>query len=208
MPRRINLVPQSERARTTTNYGVLGFVAAVIVVVFALGLGYYLFSNTLSDREEDLRQLKQETQRLQAQVNALAKYGELDAERKRVEEVVKAAYAGRTIVSEILDKLSLVVPENVWLDSMEISTADPGAEGLGSFAISGNTYGFEDVAQLLVRLQLVNAFSDISLDSAGQSSANTDPAKDVKGFSIGASVKNTQAEDVPLPMSQVEVEGL
>lgn len=207
MARRINLVPQSERARTTTNYGMLGFVAAVIVVVFALGLGYYLFSNTLSDREEDLRQLKQETQRLQAQVNALAKYGDLDTERKRVEEVVKAAYAGRTLVSELLDKLSLVVPENVWLDSMEISTADPGAEGLGSFAISGSTYTFEDVAQLLVRLQLVNALADISLGSAGRS-GGSDSAEDVKGFSIGASVKNTQPEDVPLPMSQVEVEGL
>jgi Tfp pilus assembly protein PilN len=210
MARRINLVPQAERARTTTNFGVLGFVAAVIIVLFALGLGYYMFSNTLDERERELSEVKEETQQLQAQVKALAKYGELDAERKRVEGVVESAYVGRTLVSEILDKLSLVVPENVWFSSLTLSAAEPSANpgGQGSLSIAGNTYSFEDVAQFLVRLQLVPALGSIKLDSAAESTGNVDPTKQVKGFSISASVKNTQAEDTPLPVSQVEVEGL
>lgn len=210
MARRINLVPQAERARTTTNFGVLGFVAAVIIVLFALGLGYYMFSNTLDDRKQELSEIKQQTQQLQAQVKALAKYGELDAERKRVEGVVESAYVGRTLVSEILDKLSLVVPENVWFSSLTLNAAEPAAEagGQGTLALAGNTYSFEDVAQLLVRLQLVPALGSVKLDSASESSGNVDPTKEVKAFSISASVKNTQAEDTPLPVSQVEVEGL
>ena len=210
MARRINLVPQAERARTTTNFGVLGFVAAVIIVLFALGLGYYMFSNTLSDRKEELTAAKEETQKLQAQVNALAKYGQLDSERKRVEGVVESAYAGRTLVSEVLDKLSLVVPENVWFSSLSLGTPDPAAQaagGLGTFEIAGSTYSFEDVAQLLVRLQLVPALGSIKLASAAESTGSVDPTKEVKSFSISATVANTQAEDTPLPVSQVEVEG-
>jgi Tfp pilus assembly protein PilN len=210
MARRINLVPQADRARTTTNFGVLGFVAAVILVLFALGLGYYLFTNTLNNRKDDLTRIEQETQQLQAQVNALAKYGRLDTERKRVEGIVESAYAGRTLISEILDKLSLVVPENVWFSSMDISAPAPSADpeaALGTLSVSGNTYSFEDVAQLLIRLQLVPALSNINLDAAGGSAEAVDPSQDVKSFSIGAAVKNTQPADAPLPMSQVEVEG-
>ncbi len=188
----------------------LGFVAAVIIVLFALGLGYYMLSNTLDDRKQQLTQVKEETQLLQAQVKALAKYGELDTERKRVEGVVTSAYVGRTLVSEILDKLSLVVPENVWFSSLTVTTAEPAAEPgrPGTLAISGNTYSFEDVAQFLVRLQLVSALDGIKLDSASESGGNLDPTKEVKAFSISAGVQNTQAEDTPLPVSQVEVEGL
>ena len=51
---------------------------------------------------------------MQSQVQALAKYGQIDAARKSTETMVTSAYAGRTLVSEILDKLSLVVPDNVW----------------------------------------------------------------------------------------------
>jgi Tfp pilus assembly protein PilN len=212
MARRINLVPQSERARTSTNYAMLGFVAAALVVVAGLGLGYYTLNGTLDDRKDDLATLQREYTQVQSEVQALAKYGQIDAARKSTETMVTSAYAGRTLVSEILDKLSLVIPDNVWFATMDLTTLDPGVEPgdteRGDFNISGNTYSFEDVAQLLVRLQLVPALSEISLDSAGDPTGSVDENKEVKGFAIHASVTNTQPEDTALPMSQVEVEGL
>jgi Tfp pilus assembly protein PilN len=212
MARRINLVPQSERARTSTNYAMLGFVAAALIVVAGLGLAYYTFSGSLIDREADLQSLEDDYKVVQAQVQALAKYGQLDAQRQSAEDIVVSAYAGRTLVSEILDNLSLVVPENVWFASMDLTTLDPGLEATenetGEFTISGNTYSFEDVAQLLVRLQLVPALGDIKLESAGDPTGPVDEGKEVRGFSINSTVSNTQPEDTALPMSQVEVEGL
>lgn len=211
MARRINLVPPSERARTSTNFAMLGFVAVAILVVFGLGLAYYMFSNTLDDRREQLTSIQNETQKVQAQVAGLKRYGELDTQRKDVEAVVQGAYASRTLVAEILDKLSLVLPDNVWLSTLDLSTTDPGAapaEGGttdSSITLSGNTYGFQDIAQLLVRLQLMPSLSNVSLASAGEALGAVDATKNVKGFSIEAAVVNTQSAETQLPVSQVEV---
>ncbi len=73
----------------------------------------------------------------------------------------------------------------------------------GSLSVDGMTYEFEDVAQFLVRLQLIEAISDIQLGSA----TTEGEGSTIKRFSIDAVVDNTQDQETPLPMSQVEVEG-
>jgi Tfp pilus assembly protein PilN len=222
MPRRINLVPRGERARTTTNVGMLAVVVSAIVVLFALALGYYMFSNSLSDRKSALENLQQERAALEAQVSALQAYERLASQRKGTETVVQGIYASRTLVAPILGDISLVIPENVWFVSMSLSAADPlapdplaagaatGAETAsnGTLTLEGDTYSFEDVAQFLVRMQLIQGLSGIDLLSAGEPIGNVDQTKDVKGFSIAAFVNNTQDEEAVLPLSQVEVEGL
>lgn len=204
MARRINLVPSSDRARTTTNLAMLGLVAATIVVLFGIGLGYYLLSNSLSEREDELEALKTETQTLQAQVSALKKYDALAKEAKSAEATVEGIYAGRTLVSDFLNSLSLVVPENVWLEQLSVRTADSGAEGaVGALSLAGSTYSFEDVAQLLVRLRLIPSLREIDLQSAAGASAEGG----LKSFSIQAGLAAPSASET-LPVSQVEVEGL
>lgn len=213
MARRINLVPPSERARTTTNVGMLGLIAGTIIVLFGLGLGYYLLNNSLDDQKQELESVKSETQLVVAQVSSLRQYEDLAREREAREELVRVVYAGRTLVADLLDAISLVVPENVWFDSLSLTTADPGAEateggrtgaGGNKMSLDGRTYSFEDVAQLLVRLQLIETLSDIDLKSA--SSESQDIA--IKSFSIEAVVDSPADTDTPLPLSRVEVEGL
>jgi Tfp pilus assembly protein PilN len=207
MARRINLVPRGERARTTTNVGVLALVAAGIIVVFALGLGYYLFNNTLSDRKQELEDVKAERASLEAQVNALREYEQLASKRQAAEKLVQQIYAGRTLVDDILNDISQVVPPTVWFTDLSLTTADPeeslAATQGGTLVASGNTlslegktYTFEDVAQLLVRLRLVPSLAEVDLMSAG-----TEPDVEIKTFSIEALVINTQPEDAPLPLS-------
>ena len=214
MARRINLIPPSERTRTTTNFGMLGFVATAIIVIFGLGLGYYLLNNSLDDRKDQLAIAKQQTQALQSQVVGLKSYAELDTQRKQVEKLVQGAYASRTLVAQIMDTLSLVLPENVWFNSLDLTVTDPGAVSVAgpgqaavvsTLTIAGDTYSFPDVAQILVRLQLVPSLDNITLGSAGEPLGPVDTTKQVKGFSISATVNNTQPADVPLPISQVEV---
>jgi Tfp pilus assembly protein PilN len=217
MARRVNLVPPSERTRTSTDFGLLALLGAAIVIIFAIAFGYYLLNNTLTDREQELADLQQQNAALQEQLAALEQYGDIQRDRENAEGIVQGIYASRTLVSDILDATSLVVPENAWFQSLALTTLDPtspGSEpeaggasaGDNGLTIEGNTYSFEDVAQVLVRLQLIPSISGVSLVSAGLPKGATDPEIEVKGFSIDAVVDAPETTDTPLPISQVEVE--
>jgi Tfp pilus assembly protein PilN len=219
---RINLVPRSERVRTTTNVAALVLLAAGVLVLFGLGLGYYLLNSSRSDAAARLDILKEERATLQSQVAALSAYQQLASQRSSTENVIQGIYAGRTLVADVLDDLSLAVPENVWFTELGLTTLDPAAAfGLVSgqstsamtgtenkLTVTGNTYTFPDVALLLVRLRLIKSIADIDLDYAGDPVGPVDETKEVHGFSLNATVSNTQSEDTSLPLSKVEVEGL
>lgn len=212
MLRRINLVPPSERPRTTTDVGVLLMIVVVVLVIAALAFGYYSAKSNLSSKNDELVGVQQQNAQLQGQLQTLQQFQALQSKRVTVEKVVQGIYARRTLVSDILDEVSLVVPDNVWFTAMSLTASDPGsatpatAVTDNAFTIDGNTYGFDNVAQFLVRLQLVPGLTDSRLRSAGQASGSVDPTKHVVGFTMGGSVTNTQAPDAALPMSQVEVQ--
>ena len=218
MVRRINLVPPSERPRTTTDFGVLLLIVAVVIVIAALAFGYYSFKSSLSSKQDELAAVQQQNAQLQGQLETLQQYEALQGTRVQAEKVVQGIYAGRTLVSDILDELSLVVPDSAWFLDLTLSTSDPVLPGAVAtqtaadnvFTIDGDTYGFDDVAQILVRLQLVPGLADPRnplprLTSAGQPGGSVDPTKHVVGFSVAGTVTNTQPADKPLPLSQVEV---
>jgi Tfp pilus assembly protein PilN len=211
--RRINLVPPSERPRTTTDFGVLLVIVLVVIVVAALAFGYYSFKSSLSSKQDELVAVQQQNAQLQGQLETLQQYEALQGKRVQAEKVVQGIYVGRTMVSDILDELSLVVPDTAWFLDLALTTSDPvpaatvatqTASG-NVFSIDGETYGFDDVAQMLVRLQLVPALTDSRLSSAGPPGSNVDPTKHVVGFTVAGTVTNTQPADKPLPLSQVEV---
>jgi Tfp pilus assembly protein PilN len=206
--------------RTATNYAGLAVVAAAVLVIFGLGLGYYLLSSTRGDLTDEHQRLVAERTRLEAEVALLQEYKVLANQKTLFEDVVQDVYAGRTLVSDVLDDLSVAVPENVWFISLNLSTADPGGayadpisppdQGIASdsaFAMEGNTDSFPDVALLLVRLRLVESLRGITLVNAGPPIGAVREDAEVAGFSIIATLVNTQSEEKPLPLSKVvEVE--
>jgi Tfp pilus assembly protein PilN len=221
MARRINLLGKAERVRTATNVPALALMVSAVVVLFGLGLGYFLLSSERSTVQDQLVQLQSTRATLERQIQELDKYKQLATQVSEREQVVRGVYAGRTLLSQVLSDLSRALPDNVWITAMTIGAGDPqeGAaegsaaagtmvSGSGSLAIQGDTYSFPDVALLLVRLRLVPALQGITLSSAGEAIGNVDPTKHVRGFSLTATVVNTQSVDTPLPMSRVEVEGL
>jgi Tfp pilus assembly protein PilN len=220
VPKRINLVPRAERVRTTTNFAGLALLAVGVLVVFGLGFGYYLLSSERSDLTQEHEGLVDKRTKLEAEVALLQEYKALANSKAYMEEIVQGVYAGRTLVSEVLGDLSVAVPENVWFANLNLTAADPGGayavqvgapvaaiDSNSSFSMDGNTYSFPDVALLLVRLRLVDGLRNISLVSAGNPIGAVAEGEEVRGFSITATVVNTQSEDKPLPVSKV-VEGL
>ena len=216
MGRRINLVPHGERTRTTTDFGMLALIAVAVVVIFALALGYYVFTGRLDAKKQELADVQQQVAQLQSQVAALDQFGRLSAQRDAAESTVQHVYAGRTLVADLLDSISLVIPEDAWFSTMTVQTADPPAGAgvqtaataeslVGNLSLQGNTFGFEGVARVLVRLKLISSLADITLISAGDPQGETDPLLDVRGFTMEAAVTNVQPADAPLPVSQAQV---
>ncbi|GAB4252324.1 MAG: hypothetical protein Kow00129_13200 [Thermoleophilia bacterium] len=223
MVRRINLVPATQRRRTSTDFGLVGLIAGALLVIGLIGLSYFYFSGIAADRDAELADLQAQRQQIEAQLAQLAKYEALQQEVIRTEGLVQSVYAGRTLLSSLLGDISLVVPDTVWFQSLSITApeiappsatgeaeagaADPaaatGAPSLGSVTISGKTYSYEDVATLLVRLQQIPSLKNVVLDSAA---TDGDGGDALKTFSITAELANeTQDPDMPLPLAEVEV---
>ena len=213
MARRINLIPRSERPRTRTDWGLLAMVGLFIIVIFGLGFGYYIFSNVLDERNQELADLQTQTASLEKQVDALRQYEQLAGQKADVQAVVQSIYSTRTLLSDVLDAVSLVVPENAWFQSLNLTASDPGiasdaadasAVQDGDISIEGETYSFEDVSRLIVRLQLIPSLTGVELTSADQSREANGSQLELKGFSIGAFVLNTEPASA-LPITEVEV---
>lgn len=221
MAGRINLVPAQERKRTQTDFGLVILIIAAVVVIAGLGYAYYRLSSDLSDKQAELADLQAQNQQIQAQLASLAQFDELQNQVTSTEEVVQSIYAGRTLVSDILGDISLVVPEQVWFKTLDLEAPDPplmvdstssdaqSPQELedGSLSVDGNTYTFEDVADLLVRLELIPGVEAVVLDSAGEPPLGAvNEKKQVIGWKVGGLVVNTQPPDTPLPLTQVEVD--
>ncbi len=217
MVRRINLVPAAERVRTKTDVGLLFLIIAGAVVLAGIAFSYYSFSNQLTAKQDELAQLQSENAQIVAELASLAGFDTLAQKRKDTEALVQSLYAGRTLVSQVLGDMSLVVPDNAWFTSLSVDApvttigGDPAAAGAGnsagSVSIQGNTYSFEDVATFLVRMELVPGLVDINLSSATSATGAFDPKKTVKGFSVSAGLVNTPDPNAYLPLTQVEVTG-
>jgi Tfp pilus assembly protein PilN len=212
MARRINLIPRSERPRTRTDWGLLAMVGLFIIVIFALGFGYYTFSNVLEQRKQELADLQVQTASLEQQVAALQEYEQLANQRENIQSVVQNIYTNRTLLSQVLTAVSMVVPENAWFQSLDLTASDPvtDVEGAtttsaGKISIEGATYSFEDVSRLIVRLQLIPSLTDVQLTSADETQKAEGKQLAIKGFSIGAAVVNKESAGT-LPLTDVEVQ--
>jgi Tfp pilus assembly protein PilN len=213
MKRRINLIPASERMRTTTDLGLLLMLVSVIVVIFGLGFGYFLLDNHLGGKERELADVQEQLNQVETQIAALRQYEAIKVQKDRVEAVVEGIYAGRTPISEVLTDISLVVPETIWFQSLTLEAADPTTDATsraqapkgGDISIAATTYTFEDVAQLLTRVKLVPSLKEVELVSAAGTEGGAGTQQDIKTFTMKGTVVDTSVED-ELPLSEIQVE--
>lgn len=217
MVRRINLIPQNERQRTRTDVGLLVLGVAVLGVIGGMAFSYFYFSGIASDLDTELAELQIQRQQVEAQLSSLSQFEALEQQVAANEAVVQQIYAGRTLVSEVLGDLSLVIPQEVWFESLSVTApelggavdpavaAQPQAAPKGAMNAAGLTFTFKDVANLLVRLEQIPALKDVKLgDAADQGEMG---GEEVKTFSVSTSVVNTQPLTASLPITEVEVSG-
>ena len=192
--------PGARRAQLLVPIVALAGGAAVAVGVGAL---YVTSSSTLASQRGELvvkQGMLAALPRQTAQPTPELPGAALAGERAPRVAAVSSALSTRVSWDRILRRFSLVLPDDVWLQSMSLASPDAAAAasaegaaeeepvvGDGSdVTITGRTYSHAGVARLLARLAAVPDFVDVQLQTSRRL-PDADPA--VVEFTILASVR-------------------
>lgn len=205
--RAVNLLVHERKQRKAPNKTVLAGVASSGAVLMLLGAGYVHAHSTVQQRKTSLEELKNAVAALPKPKPVTANSdAKLVAEKAGRLAVLSSALSTRVNWDRLLRELSIVLPADVWLDSLDASaptaaTAQPVVTSSSttsttpsptplppatSFTIVGHTYNHEGVARLLIRLQLVPDLQGVQLVSTQSSGA---AATKSLQFTINGSVK-------------------
>lgn len=136
--RPVNLIPAEERpgGRRPLRSGplayiVVGALAAVVIALTAL----VVTENKISERKDEVAQLQQQQQSVEAQAKALAPYSQFAAVREQRVETVEGLANSRFDWERVLQELSLLLPRGVQITSLT-GTASPEVALSGGAGIS------------------------------------------------------------------------
>jgi|SRR5665648_302015 len=196
--KRIDLLPPEQRVKASRERGLLWAILILVAVVVALGLVYVWQNGQVSDKQAELDGLTAQTAAVQQQALALRPYAEIQTTRTAMTQAAKGIYDSRVPWSTILQEISLVIPENVRLQSLNCAipvtmlpgpavppaaagtaaaTTDLTFTGTTDLTFTGTTYTHKDVAEFMTRLGLIPQLSNIQLTSSTGAAATgaTDP---------------------------------
>lgn len=169
---RINLLPQEilERRRYEVFYPYILIVGAVLLGVVVLSWsGLQLL---VSQRVGQVQQSQEVAKKMDEQAKMLAVFEEQRAALTTRQNLVKQALGGRLDVGRIMEEISLVLPDPLWVSSITINQ-DSGADLKGQAPYANQTKlseGYKSIAWGLVRLNSLDSLYDVWLTSAADSS--------------------------------------
>lgn len=187
MMRRIDLLPSTyaERRRQRRNF-TLVVVGSLVVLLLLIGY-WFTLGLQINDAEDELAQVQAENDALQAQIDELQRFADLEAEVQAKRTALQTVFAGDVDWPAILTELAMVVPGEVWLDQLTASAgATAGAapagtetaairisekEPFGRIAFNGQSVTMRGVATWMLRLEGVREFFAVYLGSATAAAA-------------------------------------
>ena len=192
--RAVNLLPNDNtRERSAPQTPVLvGVVGSVLVTALVCG-GFLMKSGEVNQQREALRLAEVELASIPPAPVVEQAAPKLKQVRDARLAAVSAALDRRVTWDGVLRRFSQVLPEDVWLTTLSVTSplvgGVPGASGElvgGAFMLGGYTYSHDAVARLLARLAVVPDLVGVEL----QRSELMDLAgRDVVSFNIKASLR-------------------
>jgi Tfp pilus assembly protein PilN len=197
--RSVNLLPTDIRAaaRKRPNLVSIALPVAVAVPVVALSFMFVSAHGKVGDSQAELNAVT-------AQIDALPKPqgpvidASLQGAQVQRAQAVAAVLGSRVAWDAVLRDVSRVLPDNVWLSSLQAQVAPTGAAGTIPVAVTttpgvqaaptgaqidGYTYAQTDVARLLSRLATLPTLSNVTLTA---SKVEIQGTKSVVHFQIAA----------------------
>jgi Tfp pilus assembly protein PilN len=196
--RSVNLLPRDDNRQRPQPGAVLltGVLGSVLVTAVLAGL-FMMTSSSVSDRQSELDGLRAELAAIPPAPEAPADNSGLETEKSARVALLGKALGARVAWDRILREISLVLPEDIWLESLTANAPDPAfvpSPGKteappGGFTITGYSYSHDGVARLLARLSVL---PQLDRPALGSSVVDTTKARDVVKFTINAALKQGQ----------------
>ena len=200
--KRINLLPQEERVKASRERGLIWAILILVAVVVVLGLVYVKLNSDANAKQDELAAIQAETAVVQAQIAELAPYAALQAQRTSMTETAKGIYQSSVPFSTLLQELSLVIPENVRLQTLTanvpvtmlpgtaLTETAPTAATSTDVTFTGQTEKHRDVAEFMTRLGLIPQLMNITLTTSTDSStASETTTTTFKQFTVTAQLR-------------------
>jgi Tfp pilus assembly protein PilN len=199
--KRINLLPPEQRARASRERGLLWAILILVAVVLVLGAVYFWESRQLADKQAQLDEVTAQVAVEQQKAAALQPYAALQETRTSMATTAKGIYDARVSWSTVLQEISLVIPDNVRLQTLAAvvpatmlpgtaATVPPGTVPTTSdVTFSGTTYTHQDVADFMTRLGLIPQLTNIQLTSSTGSGTPAGGGTSTVTFTITASLR-------------------
>lgn len=201
---RINLLPLEvlERRKYERYYPYLFTAAAILVgVVIAIWLGTAFIIN---QRAGSLQQIEESEAALTRQASALSIFEQQRSVLDARQQLATTALAGRVDMGRILEEVSLVLPDTVWLESIGLNQTD--GMSLVGFTPEEEepelSEGYKSIAAMLVRLGNLTSLRDVWLtaaevDSYSDFQEGVDGSAQVLAFQAAASIVIPSAAPAP-----------
>ena len=193
--RAVNLLPRDDNRQRAQPGAVLltGVLGSVLVTAVVAGL-FMMTSSSVSDRQAEVDGLRAELAAIPPAPKAPVDSTGLETEKSARVTLLGKALGARIAWDRILREISLVLPEDIWLESLTANAPDlnfvptPGKTEAppGGFTITGYSYSHDGVARLLARLSVL---PQLDRPALGSSVVDTSKARDVVKFTINAALK-------------------
>jgi Tfp pilus assembly protein PilN len=183
---RINLLPPEVRQRQSIRRRTAAVIAAGVVVLAGVAALYFLQQLRLVGVNNDLEDQQAANAGIQAQINDLRRFDELQREVEASRGMLTTLMANEILWSGVLRDVSLVIPSDVWLSGMTgqmnesggapAAPATPGVTGqglVGQITFTGFSLDHRAVALWLARLDDVRGFANPWLSNAQKTDVGT-----------------------------------
>jgi Tfp pilus assembly protein PilN len=170
----VNLLPSELRAREATRRLTSVVVIVGVLVLGLVGLFYFFQVMNLSRARDDLAAQEGVNRQLQAQVNDLQRFQELQNQLEAKQGLVDSVFLGEVSWSTVLVDISQVIPSDAYLTNLtgSISTAATptpttgGATLIGNISFTGVVRETDPLATWLTRLEQVDGWENAWMTSA------------------------------------------
>ncbi len=192
--RAVNLLPRElDRDRKGLQLPVVVGCAGAVLAAAVLAGGYLSASSSVGSKNAKLAEVEAQIAAVPRPEAQPATVTGLPAERQARVAALATALAQRVAWDRVLREVSLVLPDDVWLQSLNATaptpggaTTAPGTSVPNGFSIHGFTYSQTGVARLLSRLTVIPDLTSVTLQSSTTSKVADRP---VVEFTIVGNVR-------------------